>query len=290
MTRAGYSDAEVLAYARAHRSELPPEVSDSDLRWLRDSGVSSRVILYMTAIDVRASDAGADAASGSYEDVPLPGLAYSNASNEGNYTGSYYGGYSDSYPDSYYDAYPGYGVGYGYGYYPYYPYYGYGYPVYFYVDSHGFYHRFHGGHSDGHHGSGGHHGPGDGHGSGGHHGNVAGPGGSRDAWRERGFSDRRASSSVVGPRGGSGRPSSTVARGSFSPRSQGPYGRVVSPRGIGPSNVASRSAPRVVRGPSGGASGHGGFSHPGFSSGPRAGGSFGGGSHPGSAPHAGRAR
>src|SRR6202158_2108844 len=71
MTRAGSSDVAVLAYAKAHRAELPPEVSDSDLRWLRNSGVSETVVGYMTAIDVRASSEGAqeDMAYGSYEDM-----------------------------------------------------------------------------------------------------------------------------------------------------------------------------------------------------------------------------
>src|ERR1700737_1220703 len=55
MTQAGSSDVTVLAYAKAHRLELPPEVSDRDLRWLRDSGVSELGVRYMSAIDVRAS-------------------------------------------------------------------------------------------------------------------------------------------------------------------------------------------------------------------------------------------
>jgi hypothetical protein len=55
MTRAGASDATVLAYAKAHRIELPPELSDARLLWLRDSGVSPTVVSYMAAIDVRAS-------------------------------------------------------------------------------------------------------------------------------------------------------------------------------------------------------------------------------------------
>ena len=52
MTQAGSSDVTVLAYAKAHRLELPPEVSDRDLRRLRDSGVSELVVRYMSAIDV----------------------------------------------------------------------------------------------------------------------------------------------------------------------------------------------------------------------------------------------
>ena len=55
MTRAGSSEAEVLAYARAHRLELPPELSEAALLWLRDSGVRESVVRYMSAIDVRPS-------------------------------------------------------------------------------------------------------------------------------------------------------------------------------------------------------------------------------------------
>src|SRR5262249_9098875 len=44
MTRAGASDVTVLAYAKAHRLELPPEVSDEDLVWLRQRGVSDLVV------------------------------------------------------------------------------------------------------------------------------------------------------------------------------------------------------------------------------------------------------
>lgn len=55
MTKTGSSDAAVLAYARAHRAELPAELPDSTLQWLRASGVGERVVRYMSAIDVRES-------------------------------------------------------------------------------------------------------------------------------------------------------------------------------------------------------------------------------------------
>jgi len=55
MTKAGASDVSVLAYARAHRLELPEELSVAALQWLRGAGVSERVVSYMSAIDVRAS-------------------------------------------------------------------------------------------------------------------------------------------------------------------------------------------------------------------------------------------
>ena len=56
MSRAGASEATVLAYARTHRAELPAEIADKTLRWLRASGVGDRVVRYMSAIDVRASE------------------------------------------------------------------------------------------------------------------------------------------------------------------------------------------------------------------------------------------
>jgi hypothetical protein len=55
MTKSGASDVAVLAYARAHRLELPEELSVAALQWLRSTGVSERVVSYMSAIDVRAS-------------------------------------------------------------------------------------------------------------------------------------------------------------------------------------------------------------------------------------------
>ena len=57
MTKGGALDVSVLAYARAHRLELPEELSVAALQWLRGAGVSERVVSYMSAIDVRASSA-----------------------------------------------------------------------------------------------------------------------------------------------------------------------------------------------------------------------------------------
>jgi hypothetical protein len=234
LTKAGSSDVTVLAYAKAHRLELPPEVSDDDLLWLRDSGVSEMVVRYMTAIDVRASDAGAqvDVASGSEEAAAHPRAAYSDSENDYD---SYRGTHPDRYADNYYDAYPGYDYDdyptYGYGYYPY--------PLYFFVDRGGVLTRFRG--RD--HRFGGHRGFDRDHGFRGHRGS-----GSRDAWRERGFSVHRGRSIVVGPRG-SGR--ATFARGGF-----------------------GGGFPPGFRGPRGGVGGDRGFSHPGFSGGPHTGGGF----------------
>jgi len=58
LTKAGLSDETVLAYAKAHRADLPAVLPSDRLNWLRDSGVSRNVILYLTAIDVRASADG----------------------------------------------------------------------------------------------------------------------------------------------------------------------------------------------------------------------------------------
>src|SRR6476660_7777508 len=56
LTRDELSDETVLAYAKAHRGELPPVVTADRLQWLRESGVSERVVRYLRAIDVRAGD------------------------------------------------------------------------------------------------------------------------------------------------------------------------------------------------------------------------------------------
>lgn len=263
MTRAGSSDETVLAYARAHRLELPSEVSDNDLRWLRDSGVSERVVRYMTAIDVRASGdepARQNVASDAYEGAAHPRSGYSYPDSDyDSYSESYPDTYADrSYPDVYYDSYP-----FDYDFYPY----GYGfdpYPFFFFVDRGGFFGRFHG--RD--HRFGGHRGF-DGRRGFSGRGGVVGHAGSRDAWRERGFDGRRGSARVVGPRG-SGRPG--FARG-FAAGPQGPRRGAIGRRGFGPPGSARGNFPHGFRGPRGGGSGHSGFSHPGFS-GPRMGGGF----------------
>jgi len=268
MTQAGSSDVTVLAYAKAHRLELPSELSDRDLRWLRDSGVSELVVRYMAAIDVRASGESVqqDVAYGSYEDAARPRAEYSNSEGEydsygGSYPDRYAGNYADNYVDSYYDGYPGYDYypSYGYGYYPY--------PLFF-VDRDGFSHRFHG--RD--HRFGGHRGFDGGRGFRGHRGGGGGHGGSRDPWRDRGFSGRRGSPIVVGPRR-SGHPA--FARDGFGAGPQGPRGRAIGHRGFGAPAFARGNSPHGFRGPSGGVSGHGGFSRPGFSGGSHSGGGFG---------------
>ena len=288
MTRAGSSDVAVLAYAKAHRADLPPEVSDSDLRWLRNSGVSESVVAYMTAIDVRASSEGAweDVASSSDEETVRPRAAYSNSQSDYDIGSSY----PDRYAESSYDAYPGYGYD-DYGYYPFYDYGYYPYPTYFFIDRDGFFRRFRGrdhrfvgrGGFDRNRGFQG-------------RGRTAvGRGGSREAWRERGFAGRRDRSVVVGPRA-SGR--SGFGRGGFPAGAQGSRGRAFGQRGFGPSGPARGSFPHGFSGPRGGGGGHGGFSHPGFSGSPRAASGFsrgasgnsGGGGRAAGGPHGGRGR
>jgi hypothetical protein len=131
LTKAGLSDETILAYAKAHRGELPSEVSTDDLLWLRKSGVSDTVIRYMAAIEVRPPDYGTST-EGEDEayDSGEAAAYYSNYP----YSESYpYYGTGEPYPESYYnDYYPYFDGGF------YYPY-----PVYFFVDGGGFFGRFH---------------------------------------------------------------------------------------------------------------------------------------------------
>ena len=132
MTKAGLSDETILAYAKAHRGELPSKVSREDLLWLRDSGVSEAVIRYMTAIEVRAADKDAEDAN---EDVAYDSGETAGYSSAYPYDQSYpYYGESEPYPESYYnDYYPYFDYGFGFDY---------PYPVYFFVDGGGFFGRF----------------------------------------------------------------------------------------------------------------------------------------------------
>ena len=148
MTNAGLSDETVLIYAKAHRLELPSEVSAADLLWLRKSGVGEPVLRYMSAIDVRSTDGGAgeeaDDGDAAYDSDETPrhsarADSYSDGG-YGNYRDSDDNGYPDTYADSYYDNYPetyynDYYPAYGAGFYPY--------PAYFFVNG-GFFGRFRG--------------------------------------------------------------------------------------------------------------------------------------------------
>jgi hypothetical protein len=204
LTNEGLSDETILAYAKAHRFELPPRVSTEDLFRLRKSGVSETVIRYMSAIDVRASDAGA-AEVVAYDSGGAAGHSATADSYSEDSADSGYG----SYPDSYYDSYPGgdyndsYPV-YGAGYYPY--------PVYFFVNRNVFFERFHR----------------RGRGFVGRRAHVIGRGGpGRPRFSRNDFdrgSGRRRGSAVIGHRG-PGRPS--LPRAGFGRASSGPRGAVV---------------------------------------------------------------
>ena len=115
LSRDGLSDETVLAYAKAHRGELPPVVTGDRLLWLRESGVSERVVRYLTAIDVRANDEewAEDTADDSGDVARYPSAASSASDNDyesGGYDGRYFdnGGYDNGYygyPDSDYASY-----------------------------------------------------------------------------------------------------------------------------------------------------------------------------------------
>jgi hypothetical protein len=131
LTKAGLSDETILAYAKAHRGELPPTVSAEDLLWLRNSGVSEEVIRYMTAIEVRAADQDTEDTS---EDVAYDSGETAGYSSASPYDQSYPYSESEPYPESYYnDYYPYFDYGFGFDY---------PYPVYFFVDGAGFFGRF----------------------------------------------------------------------------------------------------------------------------------------------------
>ena len=252
----------ILAYARPHRAELPPEVTVDDLLWLRKSGVSERVIQYMAAIDVRAPDEGTEAdvaydsgepmdysAAGSYSDGYAGGYPYDSYA-YGGYPDSYYGNYPETYYNDYYPFYPFYDAGY------------YPYPVAFFVGHNRFFGRFRG----------------RGRGFEGHRGR-SGRGGFGSPRSPRGGFDRaleRSRGSVMGGPRGPGR--SVSPRGGFGQAFGAPRGAVIrrgasgypaSPRGgFGRAPAAPRGP--VVRG--------GGFGRPGFAGGGHPGGGFGRGS------------
>lgn len=299
MTRGGSSDATVLAYARAHRLELPAELSDATLRWLADSGVSERVVGYMAAIDVRASaETAPDLTYGFQAEndaVRSPGGYSSEESSrryeldsrdaypdrdggDSRYTERDSGAYGDSSSDSYafdsdsypWDSFSSFGSPYPL------------YPSYFFVDRFGSFRRFpRRDRRDDRFGGGRHRRGGVDHGRG------------HDAWRERGFRGGRGGPMLAGPRG-SGR--SGFARGGSRAGVPGLRGRAIGPRGFGSAGPGRGHPAPAFRGPRGGASGHAGFRNPGFSGhpGPRAGGAsghgtsrgFGGGRAPAGSPGA----
>ena len=248
MSNGGLSEETILAYARAHRAELPPEVSNEDLLWLRRSGVSERVIRYMSAIDVRASDAGAENVaydSDEAADYSAAAVSYSDGDN-----GSYTDSYSESYPDRYYDSYPE-------SYYnDYYPFYGagyYPYPVYFFAGQSGFFGRFRGRGFVGRRGRffdrGGFGRP-----------RLPRGGFDRGRWRDRG--------GLIA--GGPGRPA--FSRGNVGQGFRGPRETVVRRGGPGRPAFPRGSFGHGASGPRGAVARSGGFGRPGFAGGGHAGG------------------
>ena len=281
MTRAGASDVELLAYSKAHRRELPPEVSDQDLQFLRDSGVSERVVRYMTAIDVRVSghvpqegapSSGEEAqapprrSNDSYpqgESIPYDGGDSSEYA--GNYTDSYaypesYA-YADNYGGNYCDPVWGYGCSPYYGYYPYYAY-----PFTFFTYQ-PFFRRFndhnHNHHFPDHHGSNGNRWRGQ---SGGTMTNTRVA--SRDAWRQRGFNGSNAGMRRPAALGQRGPARTVLARQGMA---AGPRGArsMASLRGSGPSGPARGSFAGGSRAPRAGmvSGSRGSFGHPSASGG-----------------------
>ncbi|HEY6929356.1 MAG TPA: hypothetical protein VJA66_06740 [Thermoanaerobaculia bacterium] len=302
MSRAGSSDVELLAYAKAHRRELPPEVSDPDLQYLRDSGLSERVVSYMTAIDVRVSSRvpqeGAPSASEDEPQAapPRPNDSYPQGESipyDGGYSSEYAGNDPGSYafPDSYaysdaygdgrcgsqwgYDCYPYFNSYYPYSYYPY---------TFFAFQPfrrfHDHVHHFHDGHGS------------NGNGWRGKSGTMTNARvASRDAWRQRSFNGVNASMrrpTALGQRGSArtvfARQGMGMAAGSRATRS------MVAPRGPGTSGPARGSFAGLSRAPrpSMGGGSRGSVGHPSFSGGGmRAGG---GGMHAGGGARGGGGR
>jgi hypothetical protein len=286
MTNAGLSDETILVYAKAHRLELPPEVSTADLVWLRKSGVGEPVIRYMAAVDVRSEDGGAGQDADDSDDAYDSDEAVRYSARHDSHSDGGYGNYRDSgdysYPESYadndYDSYP---ETYYNDYYPIYDAGFYPYPAYFFVNG-GFLGRFRG--------------RGFGHGFVGRRGRGFDRGGfgrqrfSRGDFdrsrRTRGDFDRSFGTrrgSVTLRRGGPGRPAFVPRR--FDQGFRGSRGDVIG-RGVPAQRAFSRGGfspgPRAPRGP---VVRNGGFGRPGFSGGGHAGGfgrpGFAGGGHSG---------
>jgi hypothetical protein len=277
MSQAGAPEDTVLAYAQAHRAELPSRLSDADLQWLRQAGVNERTVRYLRAVDVRIPE-GAGQQGYSYGpsgavppryvgqqypappqseayDQGYPNQAYPNQPYPNQaYPDNGYAGY-DSYPPGPYDSYYGpydsswytpYFYPYPYSYYPYYSYY---YPYYPYYP----YYAYHG-HGHGHDHGGDHGDHNGGHGS---WSNGSSHNSSTDAWRSRGSVAQRNGTMTIGPR------SQAYARGSMATAPRGYRGNVMTP-----GNMAGRSAQAMTRG---------GMSRGAAPAGPRGGGFSGGG-------------
>ena len=92
----GAGDDAVISYLARHQAELPDVVEASDVRLLRKSGASSRVVVYLeavTAVDLGAMGEGRE---GSQVVAPQQPEGMSLAANEYPNT-PFYGGYGASY-------------------------------------------------------------------------------------------------------------------------------------------------------------------------------------------------
>jgi hypothetical protein len=101
MTRAGLSDATIVAYVKARRSRLDSDVSAGDLIRLRQAGVSETVVGYIagiTGLDAGPSDRGNEAYYDSREATASP-VEPSYAEDEAySYAYGYPYGYAYGYP------------------------------------------------------------------------------------------------------------------------------------------------------------------------------------------------
>ena len=266
LTKAGLTDETVLAYAKAHRGELPSVLSADRLHKLRESGVSETVVRYLTAIDVRASgwSAEEDTAYDSYgesdgrstADYSYPAEEDDNGSYDGGgYDAGYYGDGGASYA-----AYPASDYACYYGDYPFSGGVFYAYPAYFFVNRGDFFARFHRRGHDfrGHRGDAGHH-----RGFGRH-------GFPRDRQAVNGFGQgfRGRHGGIAARPGFRNRPA--LSRGDFFPGSRQPRGPAMGRGGPGRLVVPPRSFGQASRTPRGSVAGPGAAFRPGFS----------GGSHP----------
>lgn len=102
----GATDGVVIAYLRAHQSELPPVIEAQDVRQLRKAGAGKSVIAYLatvSAVDIGPTGQGREPSSG-----PAPGFGAEAelAGDSGAYADSYpypypygvVGGYASPYP------------------------------------------------------------------------------------------------------------------------------------------------------------------------------------------------
>lgn len=264
LTKAGLTDETVLAYAKAHRGELPSVLSADRLHKLRESGVSETVVRYLTAIDVRASSDVAAENTASYDYGESDGRStadYSSPAEEDDNGGSYDdGGYDAGYygdGGASYAAYPASDYACYYGDYPFYGGVFYAYPAYFFVNRGDFFARFHRrGHDFRRH-----------RGDAGHHRGFGRHGFPRDRQAVNGFGRgfRGRHGGIAARPGFRNRPA--LSRGDFFPGSRQPRGPAMGRGGPGRLVLPPRSFGQVSRTPRGGVASPGAAFRPGFSSG-----------------------